>query len=119
MRIVMRSREPFAFAGLWSVWRDGDGNRIPSCAIITTTPNETLAPIHDRMPVILSRDAERLWLDNEVEDLDALSSVLVPYPSDLMEAYEVSSLVNSVANDGPEVMEPVAGWSQGELSRTL
>lgn len=109
MRIVMRSREPFAFAGLWSVWRDEDGNRIPSCAIVTTTPNETAAAVHDRMPVILSRDAERLWLDDGVEDPDALSSVLVPYPSELMEAYEVSSLVNSVANDGPEVIEPVGG----------
>ena len=118
MRIVMRTREPFAFAGLWSVWRDQDGNRIPSCAIVTTTPNETLAPIHDRMPVILSRDAERLLLDEGVGDPDALSSVLVPYPSELMEAYEVSSLVNSVANDGPEVLEPVGGWSQGELHHT-
>ncbi len=117
MRIVMRSREPFAFAGLWSVWRDEDGNRIPSCAIITT-PNETLAPIHDRMPVILSRDAERLWLDEGVEDPDALSSVLVPYPSELMEAYEVSSLVKSVSNDGPKVIEPVVDWCQSELRHT-
>ena len=112
MRIVMRSREPFAFAGIWSVWRDADGERVPTCAIITTTPNATLAPIHNRMPVILSKDAERLWLDDGVEDPDALSSVLLPYPADLMEAYQVSPLVNSVANDGPEIIDPSAGLSQ-------
>ena len=107
MRIVMRSREPFAFAGLWSVWRDPDGNRIPSFAVITTTANDLLRPIHDRMPVILLRDLEDLWLDGSIYDPAALYSVLKPHPGDEMEAYGVSSLVNSVANDGPEVIEAV------------
>ena len=104
MRIVMRSGEPFAFAGLWSVWRDPDGNRIPSCAIITTAANEVLRPVHDRMPVILPRDVEEFWLDGSVDEPSALSSVLTPYHDDAMEAYEVSTLVNSAANDGPEVI---------------
>ena len=104
MRIVMRSGEPFAFAGLWSVWRDPDGNRIPSCAIITTSANDQLKPIHDRMPVILPRDVEEFWLDRSMDDPDALSSVLTPYDDDTMEAYEVSTLVNPAANDGPEVI---------------
>ena len=95
MRIVMRSRKPFAFAGLCSVWRDAGGERVPTCAIITTTPNELLSPIHNRMPVILSKDAENLWLDGDAEDPAVLGSVLSPYPAELMEAYEVSSLVNS------------------------
>ena len=109
MRVVMRAGEPFAFAGLWSVWRDPDGNRIPSCAIITTTANDLLRPVHDRMPVVLPREMEEFWLDRSVDDPDALGSVLTPYPDDAMKAYEVSTLVNSAANDGPEVIEVVAG----------
>ena len=102
MRVVMRSGEPFAFAGLGSVWKDPDGNRIPSCAIITTTANDLLRPIHDRMPVVLSRDMEDFWLDRSIDGIEALGSVLTSYTDDAMEAYEVSTLVNSVANDGPK-----------------
>ena len=100
MRIVMQSGEPFAFAGLWETWRDPQGDVIPSCTIITTTANDTLSPIHNRMPVILPRDLEDLWLDHTVTDPDALTSVLTPYDDDAMEAYEVSPLVNNVRNDG-------------------
>ena len=115
MRVVLRSGEPFAFAGLWSVWKDPDGNRIPSCTIITTTANDLLSPIHDRMPVVLPREMEAFWLDGSVEDHDALRSVLNPYPNDAMEVYEVSSLVNSAANDGPEVIEPSASQRSSPL----
>ena len=108
MRIVMRSAEPFAFAGLWSVWRNPDGNRISSCAIITTAANELLKPIHDRMPVILPRELEGLWLDRSIDDPGALCSVLTPYADVRMEAYEVSTLVNSAANNSPEVIARIA-----------
>lgn len=108
MRIVMRSGEPFAFAGLWSVWKDPDGNRIPSCAIVTTEANDLLRPIHDRMPVILPRELEDLWLDEGVDDPGGLGGVLVSFDADAMEAYEVSTLVNSAANDGPEVIARIA-----------
>ena len=108
MRIAMRSGEPFAFAGIWSMWKDPEGNRTPTCAIITTSANELLKPIHHRMPVILPRDMEGFWLDRSVEDPGELRSVLTPYPDAAMEAYEVSTLVNSVANDGPEVIARVA-----------
>ena len=107
MRIVMRSGKPFAFAGLWETWRDPEGTVIPSCTIITTTPNDLLKPIHNRMPVILPRDIEDFWLDESVDDPGALTSVLTPYSDDAMEAYEVSTLVNSVANKGKEVIERV------------
>ena len=107
MRIVMQSGEPFAFAGLWETWRDPQGDVIPSCTIITTSANDTLSPIHHRMPVILPRDLEDLWLDDTVNDPDALTSVLTPYDDDALEAYEVSPLVNSARNDGPEVVERV------------
>ncbi len=114
MRVVMRSGEPFAFAGLWSVWTDPDGKAVPSCTIITTAANDLLRPIHDRMPVVLPKNLEELWLDPSVEDASTLTSIMAPYPADALEAYEVSSLVNSFANDGPQVAAPVgeARWSQ-------
>ncbi len=108
MRVALRSREPFAFAGIWSMWKDTEGNPIPTCAIITTSANELLSPIHHRMPVILPREMEGLWLDRSIQDPGALRGVLTPYPDDAMEAYEVSTLVNSVANDGPELITHVA-----------
>ena len=104
MRAVMRSGEPFAFAGLWSTWRGLNGDRISSCSIITTVANDLLRPIHDRMPVILPKDLEEFWLDVSIEDSNALTSVLAPYPAHAMEMYEVSTLVNSTSNDGPEVI---------------
>ena len=107
MRIVMRSGEPFAFAGLWETWRGPERTVIPSCTIITTTPNDLLKSIHNRMPVILPREVEDFWLDESVDDPVALGSVLTPYSIDVMEAYEISSLINSVANKGPDVIEPV------------
>ncbi len=107
MRIVMASGEPFAFAGLWDAWRDPKGEVVRSCAIITTSANELLSPIHDRMPVILPRELESLWLDHDIQDYAALAGILTPYITDEMEAYEVSSLVNSPANDGPEMVVPV------------
>ena len=108
MRVAMRSAEPFAFAGIWSMWKDPEGNSIPTCAIITTSANDLLMPIHHRMPVVLPREMEGLWLDRSVEDPGELRSGLTPYPDAAMEAYEVSTLVNSVANDGRELIARVA-----------
>ena len=107
MRIVLRSGELFAFAGLWESWRDPDGDIIQSCTIITTEANDLVRPIHDRMPVILPREMEPFWLDHDVQDPTTLAQVLVPYPSELMDTYVVSSLVNRPGNDGPEVSVPV------------
>ena len=108
MRIVMESGEPFAFAGLWAVWRDPEGNRIPSCTVITTEANDLLRPIHNRMPVILPREMEEFWLDREVQDVAVLENALTAYPYELMQTYEVSTLVNSARNNGPQVIDPVA-----------
>ena len=112
MRITLASGEPFAFAGLWDTWRDLRGDIVESCTIITTEANELLQPIHDRMPVILPEDVEPLWLDNGIQDGAALVSLLAPYPSEAMRTYEVSTLVNSAANDGPELIAPA---QQGRL----
>ncbi len=106
-RVTIDSGDPFAFAGLWETWRDPEGETVGSCAIITTTANSLLSPIHDRMPVILPPHLEALWLDHNVQDPGLLSSVLVPYPADAMRAYEVSPLVNSVRNNGPELLAPL------------
>ena len=104
MRITMASGEPFAFAGLWDTWRNPQEETVTSCTIITTVANDLLRPIHDRMPVILPRDAEEFWLDHDVREPEVLREVLIPYTPDALAAYEVSTLVNSPANDGPELI---------------
>ena len=106
VRITLASGEPFAFAGLWDTWRDPRGDMIESCTIITTEANDLLQPIHARMPVILPEDVEPLWLDSGMQDVAALVSLLAPYPSEAMTTYEVSPLVSSAANDGPDVIAP-------------
>lgn len=107
--MFMRSVDgsPLAFAGLWSVWRGPDKEQEPlrSVTIITTTPNDTMAPIHDRMPVILGRDDWSTWLDRDNEDLDILGRLLVPAPDDLLTTTPVSTQVNNVRNNGPELIE--------------
>lgn len=109
MRIVLKSREPFAFAGLWETWRSPERENIHSCTIVTTKANDLLRPIHERMPVILPRQLDEFWLDGDVTNPAALTDVLSPYPEELMEVYEVSPLVNKAANDGAELIVPVSG----------
>lgn len=98
----LRSGEPVVFAGLWDTWQD-----VPGCAIITTEPNELQRPRHDRMPVLLGREAREFWLDPDVP-ADARRSLLKPYPADQMTCYPVSRLVNSPRNDRPECIAPAA-----------
>ena len=109
MRIVLRSREPFAFAGLWETWHSPEGETVRSCTIITTEANDLLRPVHERMPVILPRELEEFWLDGDVTDQAALTDVLSPYPDEPMEVYEVSTLVNKATNSGPDLIVPVGG----------
>jgi putative SOS response-associated peptidase YedK len=99
----------FAFAGLWTSQTDDAGNLVESCTIITTRPNELVAPVHDRMPVILPRELERDWLDADVSKEHALS-LLEPYPADAMLSAAASPLVNSVRNDDPGLLiaDPIA-----------
>jgi putative SOS response-associated peptidase YedK len=104
--IRMQSDEPFAFAGLWESWHSGDGSHILSCTIITTTPNELLESIHNRMPVILARDDYGTWLDPEERKAEDLQALLRPYPAAEMRAYPVSTMVNSPQNDAPELIVP-------------
>lgn len=108
MYIRLASGEPFAFAGLWEAWQSKETNEtVLSCTIITGVPNELIAPIHNRMAVILPRQAYEPWLDPAERNPDQLNGFLKPYPAEEMIAYEVSTLVNSPANDSPQCIEPV------------
>jgi putative SOS response-associated peptidase YedK len=108
MYIRLQSGEPFGFAGLWESWRSPEDDTTLSCTIITTTPNELVKEIHNRMPVILDRAAYDLWLDPAEQSPDQLQEWLRPYPASEMTAYPVSRLVNSPSNDVPEVVVPVS-----------
>ena len=99
----------FAFAGLWDGWRDRSGQWIRSCSILTTTPNALTSPVHDRMPVILSREAYDLWLDPGRTDVDVLSDLLKPFDARLMRSFAVSSRLNQVANDDEACSLPIEG----------
>ncbi len=99
---------PFCFAGLWEHWKSPDGSQtIDSCTIIVTDANELLAPIHDRMPVILPEDAYLGWL-NPATSLETLQQMLRPYPARLLTAYPVSPRVNSPQFDDPTLLEALA-----------
>lgn len=104
--IHLKNRRPLAFAGLWERWFSPDGSEILSCTIITTAPNDLLAEVHNRMPVILPPDARNLWLDDSQSPQNLLS-LLKPYPAPEMAFYPVSKLVNSPANDDPACVEPL------------
>ena len=104
---MLPSREPFAFAGLWDIWKKPDGSLLHTFTIITTQANELLRPVHDRMPVILQPEDEDLWLDPNLKDVTRLTPLLTPYPANALEAYDVSVIVNSPKNDVPECVQPV------------
>ena len=102
--IRLKKDQPFAFAGLAEHWHRGE-QTIDSCTIITTEPNELMADIHNRMPVILSPDDYDLWLDPEFEGKEKLLSLLRPFSTDEMTAYPVSTLVNSPRNENPACID--------------
>jgi len=104
-----RDGDVLAFAGLWDSWRPARGSddgRIVSCSIITTEANTTVAPLHDRMPVVLPPDAWTEWLDPTNDDVGDLLGLLVPAPDDLLELVRANPAVNDVRNDGPQLLDP-------------
>ena len=108
VRIVLKSRELFAFAGLWSPWTNPETKeKTVSCAIVTCEANSLVKQVHDRMPVILGRDQEDAWLDKGLKEPSDLMPMLKPYPADKMELYPVSRLVNAATVDEPGLIEPV------------
>lgn len=105
--VQLDDARPFGMAGLWESWTDPEtGEEVPTCTIITTSGNELMKPIHDRMPVILPERSWDLWLDATVDDKEVLQELLVPYPADEMRERRVSSDVGNVKNKGPEVQGP-------------
>ncbi|QED48534.1 SOS response-associated peptidase [Cytobacillus dafuensis] len=107
MRIKLRTSELFAMAGLWEHWKSPQGKSVYSCTVITTTPNELVKDIHDRMPVILQPEDEKIWLDRSITAPSYLDGLLKPLDQDLMETYEVSTLVNSPKNNSPELIQKI------------
>lgn len=105
-RFVMKDRRPFAFAGLWEGWNQGDKS-VFTCTILTTKANKLTKEIHDRMPVILSSENYHLWLDPHHHQPDQLKSLLVPYDEHLMDTYRVSNIVNSPGNDLKDCISPI------------
>ena len=120
MFIRRRDGEPLAVAGLWTTWRDralgDDAPWLHSLTLITTAANATMAPVHDRMPVLLPASRWDEWLDPANRDVDALTRLLVPAPDDLLELYPVSTEVNNVRNKGPELIVPTVGDAEGQLA---
>lgn len=111
--IQLTSGDPFGMAGLWEVWNSPDGSVLPSCTIITTTPNQLVGQIHDRMPVILPPGAYDRWLDPGEKAPFELQSLLKPLPEEEMRAFPVSTLVNSPQNDSPECILPIEQQDEG------
>jgi putative SOS response-associated peptidase YedK len=105
--ITLKATELFAFAGLYEVAKDKDGNEVTTYTIITTAPNELMAPIHSRMPAILHQEDEAFWLNPDNVETRELERLLLPYPEDEMQAWPVSKAVNNPRNDGEELIKPV------------
>ncbi len=101
-----------ALAGLWERWT-GEDEEIESCTILTTTANDLVQSVHDRMPVIIKSDSYEAWLDNEGRAAEDLTSLFQPFPADQMEAVPVSAYVNSPAHEGPRCIKPA---SEGQMS---
>jgi putative SOS response-associated peptidase YedK len=107
VRFTLADGSLFGFAGLWTGWLDELGWQHESCVVVTTRPNALVGAFHDRMPVILAPPLEAEWLDPTISVEHAVS-LLGPYPGELMRASPASVLVNSAANDGPELLQTVA-----------
>lgn len=110
MYIHLKGGGLFAFAGLYDRWKGPDGP-VYSVTIITTTPNNLMEPIHNRMPVILDEESEERWLDSSVIQPERLLPLLRPLPSTVMEGYAVSTLVNKADNELPECVISVLAES--------
>lgn len=119
--ITRADGKPLAFAGLWESWRPSDGSdaereagKVRSCVIITGEPNEKVARLHDRMPVMLPPEVWDVWLDPANDDVASLQGLLVPAPAELLVMHPVPTLVNTVTNDGPELIEPIDPGDEGD-----
>jgi putative SOS response-associated peptidase YedK len=112
--IYRASNEPLAFAGLWASWKDPEtGERVRTCTILTGRPDDLVAPIHDRMPVALPRDNWDEWLATDNHDVARLESMLGAVDRPQLTEHPVSTLVNKVANNVPELIAPLETGAVG------
>jgi putative SOS response-associated peptidase YedK len=116
-RIRCTDRELFAFAGIHTTWTNPQGFARQTYANLTTAPNALMAPIHNRMPVILRREDEAAWLNPDETAAETLVPLLRPYPAEAMTAYPVSRAVNAPANDTPAVLQPACMPTTGLSAR--
>jgi putative SOS response-associated peptidase YedK len=105
--IHLKSQMPLAFAGLYEHWKKPEGGWLSTCAVITTQANQTLSPIHQRMPVILGPEQQALWLDPDLHDSAVLSALLKPLPDDEIDFYPVSPEINKVRFNNPACLDAV------------
>ena len=106
MFITLKDRQPFGFAGLYETWTEPEsGESLVTCTIVTGPANAFMAPIHERMPMILSPEAYDVWLDPQEMKSERVLELLKPYPADQFAAYPVSTRVNTPANDDPALIE--------------
>ena len=106
--ISSRDGHPLSFAGLWEAAKNAEGERIDTCAIITTDANAVVQPIHDRMPVIVDRADWTVWLSDEAVAVEELMSLIKPFNADTMQAWGVAHAVNKVSNNDPSLLQPIA-----------
>lgn len=104
--IGLNNRKLFAFAGIYDIWKDAEGKEFHTYAIITTKSNSLMKKVHDRMPVMLKKDDESIWLSSETP-FERVLKLLKPYPAKDMESYPVSKMVNNPRNDGDELIKEV------------
>jgi putative SOS response-associated peptidase YedK len=116
MYVHLRADRPFGFAGLYENWKSKDGKLLQTCTIITTQPNELMMSIHNRMPAIITPNERNVWLNKEIQDPEVLMPLLRPYDSTRMEAYMVSTRVNSPSYNEPDCIEPVRNGQQEDLT---
>ena len=107
VRFLMQDREPFFFAGLWDEWRKPDGGMLRSFTIVTTTPNDLVLPLHDRMPVILRPEQTGEWLSSDQSVCETLENWLSPFPAEAMTSYSVDRRLNNAKVDDEQCIEPV------------
>ena len=110
-RFTLRDDALFSFAGIWEEYETVNGEVQHTFLILTTSPNDIVSEIHDRMPVILNPQMEKKWLDTYTSESELLA-MLQPYPSDQMLSYTVSPLVNSVENDVPSIIRKTSPTDQ-------
>jgi len=104
-RIERVDRDPYAYAGLWETWVAADGSSRATCTILTTDANDVVEDIHDRMPVMLEPEEEKIWLNGG--GVDELQALCDPYPAEELQAYPVSKRVNNPQYDSPDLLEEV------------